>query len=217
EPPLLECPCDPLHSLEILRVPQADAEAISLQVAGAELVGMAGRFQHAEALAGQAEGRLGGDAGKAHPLRGDRVAILLSGDPHLPRRDAEGAGQGAGDEEGVLAPLLHPDEEVIPFARRRVEGNFVDAEVLGDSLDPPGHPREIGGDERQVHARLPAQRSKAVRALSALSNMRIASAERLTARLTTFAQSAPLASPRGAESWVAVFAPWPTKAERAFS
>src|SRR5690606_21131888 len=213
--PLLEGGGDASHRLDVRRSAQADGEAVGAQVAGAELVAVARGREHAKPLALEPQRPLRRHPGETHPLRGDGVAILEARDPHVPRRDAEGASQAARDEEGVLSLLLHEHEEVLPLSARRVEGDLVHPEILGAGLDGRVDPGEFGRDVGEgafLH-----QRSKALRARSSLSNMTMPSAARLMGLLRAWAQAAPWARPRGASSFCAVFTLRPTKAPSAFS
>ena len=128
---------------------EGQREAIGLEMPHLQPVRVPRDVEHLDPVDGLPVLRVHSALRDRHPLRGDRVLVLLAGDAevlalHVRRpRDAP---------DGVLrgeAALSDADIPVRPLATGLVGGDLIDAEVLRDALDDPARGVEVGGPERR--------------------------------------------------------------------
>jgi hypothetical protein len=149
------------HALGLGEAAQGELEAVSPQLPGAELVGMAGGLEHPHALALQGQGALGIEPRNREPLSRNRDPVLAPGVAHLRRPHPGDARELPAHLLGVAKALLHAEERVPPLAAGPIQGDLVDHEILGRG-DNPGQGvsfssvrRAAGGFEPALSSRLP--------------------------------------------------------------
>src|SRR5262245_12971465 len=143
--------------------PHEDLEAVRLEVARAELVGMARRLEHPRPAQRETERGVRIEARRREPLRRDGDSILAPRIADVARRRAGRARELARD---LLRRAQGPppaQEGVAALPRRRVQGNLVDAELLGPSSDSHRERRRSasapGAKERRWIGEGPRRRS----------------------------------------------------------
>ena len=110
---------------------KGDCEPIPAQMAGAQLVGVAGRRQHGHARDGDGERGFRGDRWRqGTELASDGVTILETSCADVLGADIEAAGQRPTHVHGREATLLDQGEDVVTAALGLVGGNLLDYEVV---------------------------------------------------------------------------------------
>ncbi len=120
-----------------------------MQVAGLELVAVATDVEQPHAVAVQLRQPAFRADGDRHHLPRDGVAVLESGRADFADGYVEAARDLADEVFGPHVALLDPEIEEISLARRRVGGDFLDLEILGDGLDAAADAGQVGGEQRR--------------------------------------------------------------------
>jgi hypothetical protein len=139
---------------------EADLEAVAGQVAHFQFVAVARDGQDADAGNVKVHGLVDIHMFQAHPLARHGLGVLEAGHADDVARAAEGAGDGVGGLQRPEARLLHEEVHVVAGARRVVEGDLGDAEVLGPLLDASAGAGEVGRQVAHGHVLLTAKSAK---------------------------------------------------------